>query len=114
MTISRCAFHDRFLVFGLTVLMASALVGCVSVQESGTKVSPPPPPPTASIMFRSAPDNAEVYVDGQFRGTAPVTLHLEAGAHKVELRLDGFETWERELAVVAGNDSRVAATLKPE
>jgi len=114
MAISRSTFHSRFLVFGLAVLMASALAGCVSVKESGTKVSPPPPPPTASIMFRSAPDNAEVYVDGQFRGTAPVTLHLEAGAHKIELRLNGFETWERELVVVAGNDTRVAATLQPE
>jgi hypothetical protein len=95
------------------VLMALSVSACVSVKESDTKVSPPPQP-TASIMFRSAPDNAEVYVDGHFRGTAPVTLHLEAGAHKVELRLDGFETWERELVVVAGNDTRVAATLKPE
>ena len=60
------------------------------------------------------PDNAEVYVNGEFRGTAPLNLHLAAGTHKVELRLEGYQVWERELTVVAGNDTRVAATLQPE
>jgi hypothetical protein len=60
------------------------------------------------------PEDAEVFVDGQFRGTTPVTLHLAAGTHKVELRLEGFLVWERELTVVAGNDTRVAATLQQE
>jgi hypothetical protein len=114
MTISRFGFYGRFVAFGLMVLMVSALAGCVSVKESGTEVSAPPPPPTTSVGFHSRPDSAEVYVNGEFRGTAPVTLHLVAGTHKVELRLDGFETWERELVVVAGNDTRVAATLQPE
>jgi hypothetical protein len=66
------------------------------------------------VMFHSKPDNAEVFVDGEFRGSTPVNLHLTAGAHKVELRLEGFQAWERELVVVAGDDTRVAVTLQPE
>lgn len=114
MTASRVGFHHRVFAAGLTLLMASTFTACVSVKESGTKVSAPPPPPTTSVAFHSDPVNAEVYVDGEFRGTAPLNLHLAAGTHKVELRLDGYLIWERELTVVAGNDTRVAATLKPE
>jgi PEGA domain len=114
MTISRFGFHNRGFALGLTLTMALVLTACVSVKESGTKVSAPPPPPTTSVAFHSNPNNAEVYVNGEFRGTAPLSLHLAAGVHKVELRLDGFQIWERELTVVAGNDTRVAATLQPE
>jgi len=98
----------------LSLLLIVIMAGCVSVKESGTKVSAPAPPPTTSVAFHSDPANAEVYVNGEFRGTAPLSLHLAAGTQKVELRLDGFQIWERELTVVAGNDTRVAATLQPE
>jgi hypothetical protein len=100
--------------FVVSLLLVIIMAGCVSVKESGTKVSAPPPPPTTSVAFYSDPVNAEVYVDGEFRGTAPLSLHLAAGAHKVELRLDGYQIWDRELTVVAGNDTRVAATLERE
>jgi hypothetical protein len=98
--------------FVLPLLLAIVMIGCVSVKDSETKVSPPPP--TTSVAFHSSPNNAEVYVNGEFRGTAPLNLHLAAGTHKVELRLEGYQVWERELTVVAGNDTRVAATLQPE
>ena len=113
MRIRRCAFRSRFLAFGLMTLMAFLLAGCVSVKDSGTDVSSPPPVMT-SVMFDANYRNAEIYVDGEFRGTTPVSLHLPAGTHKIEVLLGGFETWERELVVVAGNDTRVAAVLKTE
>ena len=113
MTINQIVSHSRGFAVGLTVLMALALSGCVSVQKT-EKPESAPPPPTTSVAFHSNPNNAEVYVNGEFRGTAPLSLHLAAGVHKVELRLDGFQIWERELTVVAGNDTRVAATLQPE
>ena len=100
--------------FVLPCVLAIVMIGCVSVKESGTKVSAPPPPPTTSVAFHSNPNNAEVYFNGEFRGTAPLSLQLAAGTHKVELRLAGYRVWERELTVVAGNDTRVAATLQPE
>jgi hypothetical protein len=65
-------------------------------------------------MFDANYRSAEVYVDGEFRGTTPVNLHLAPGTHVVEFKLQGHKTWKRELLVVAGNDTRVAATLKPE
>jgi len=113
MTMNQFDSRSRGFAVGLMVLMALALSSCVSVQKT-EKPESAPPLPTTSVAFHSDPANAEVYVNGQFRGTAPLNLHLAAGAHKVELRLDGFQIWERELTVVAGNDTRVAATLQPE
>jgi hypothetical protein len=112
MEVSMTKFQYQRLL--LSLLLIVIMAGCVSVKESGTKVSAPAPPPTTSVAFHSDPQNAEVYVNGEFRGTAPLSLHLAAGANKVELRLEGFQIWERDLVVVAGNDTRVAATLQPE
>ena len=100
-------------VLAFLFLVATVMSGCVSVQKSGNEENQPPPP-SAGVSFNSSPLNAEVYVDGQFRGTAPVTLQLPAGKHAVEFRLAGFTTWSRALVVVAGDDTRVTATLQPE
>jgi hypothetical protein len=98
-------------VLAFLFLAATIMSGCVSVQKSG---KPETPPPSAGVSFNVDPYNAEVYVDGQFRGTAPVTLQLPAGTHEVEFKLAGFTTWSRTLVVVAGDDTRVTATLQPE
>jgi hypothetical protein len=111
MTISRFGFNGR-VVAGLMVVLALSLTACVSVKESGNQ--PPAPPEMSSVMFDADHRYAEVYVNGEFRGTAPVNLHLPAGTHVIEFKLQGYQTWKRELVVVAGNDTRVAATLKPE
>ena len=68
----------------------------------------------SSVMFDADHRYAEVYVNGEFRGTVPVNLHLPAGTHVIEIKLQGFQTWKRELVVIAGDDTRVAATLQPE
>jgi hypothetical protein len=85
---------------------------CVSVQKTG-KDTAPPPPDAASVMFDSRPGSAEVYVNGDFRGTTPISLRLPAGSHDVGMRLRDFESWQRELVVIAGDDTRVSATLRP-
>lgn len=103
----------RFLLPGAIVLSLALInPGCVSVQKTGEKGGPPPP--SASVSFRSEPMDAEVSVNGQFRGTTPLTLNLPTGTHTVEFNLEGYQTWSRELAVVAGSDARVMATLKTQ
>jgi hypothetical protein len=67
-----------------------------------------------TVEFESSPGSAEVYVDGEFRGSTPVRLQLAAGTHRVEIRLPGFQSWSRDLVVVAGDDTRVAARLEQE
>ncbi len=94
------------------ILLLSGSVACISVDESGNVKNPPPPPPSATVALDSRPGMAEVSIDGEFRGTAPVRLDLLAGTHKIEFRLRGYQTWTRDLVVVAGDDTNVVATLE--
>ena len=115
MAVSRRQYLVRKALF-LTVLfllMVLALPACVSVQKTGEK-SASEAPATTRVSFHSNPANGEVSIDGEFRGTASVVLHLSPGNHKIEIKLDGYQTWSRDLTVVAGNDTRVSATLQPE
>ena len=110
--------YESFLrapLFAALLLLIAAVVmsGCVSVQKSGNQDTPSPQG-LAAVSFDSTASRAEVYVDGEFRGTAPVTLQLSAGTHAVAFKLAGFKTWSRELVVVAGDDTRVTATLQRE
>jgi len=103
----------RFLLPGALVLsLVLVNPGCVSVQKTGEKGGPPPP--SASVSLQSEPMDAEVSVNGQFRGTTPLNLNLPTGTHTILFRLEGYQTWSRELVVVAGSDTRVKATLEPQ
>jgi hypothetical protein len=43
------------------------------------------------FRIESTPPGAEVYVDGEFVGTAPIAEHaLAAGKHEIELRKKGL------------------------
>ena len=86
---------------------------CVSVQKTGEEASVSEPQ-VARVQFNSVKDPAEVYVDGQFRGSTPVKLELTAGTHLIEFKLAGYQTWSRELVVVSGDDTRVTAVLLPQ
>jgi len=50
----------------------------------------------------SEPGGAEVVVDGIPRGTAPVTLHLTPGSHRVKLSKSGYFALESAVEVTAG------------
>ena len=113
MTGLRPGSFGRKVMCGL--LMIVGLTGCVSVQKTGQgePAPPPPPPETANVMLDSNLRSVEVYVNGEFRGTTPFNLHLPAGTHTIEFKLQGYQTWKRELVVVGGNDTRVAAKMQP-
>lgn len=61
--------------------------------------------PVGSIRLRVNPEHARVYVDGALVGTAGefggLANHLElpAGAHELELRADGYQTWSGQVTV---------------
>ena len=97
----------------LLALQVLTLPACVSVRKTG-ETAPEPAAQFAMVQFNSVMDPAEVFIDGQFRGSTPVALKLAAGTHTVEYRLAGYETWTRELVVVAGDDTRVTAVLLPQ
>lgn len=75
--------------------------------------SPSAPEQTAEVSITSSVENADVYVDGNFVGNAPLpNYRLPAGTHTIEVRAKGYETWSRQLSVAANATSRVVAQLQ--
>jgi hypothetical protein len=68
---------------------------------------------TGKIAVQSTPAGAEVLVDGQPAGTAPLELDLPAGEHVIVLRLAGYADDERRVVVEAGAAAAVAVDLSP-
>lgn len=66
-----------------------------------------PVPAWASVTVTTEPAGAEVFVDGQSRGTAPARLELDAGSHRVELRQAGFKPWVTDVQVVANEPQEI-------
>ena len=115
MTSNRIGFRSIAIAAGMVLIVLLGSTGCVSVQKTGQGDSvPPPPPEMASVRLESDQRDAEVYINGEFRGTAPFSLSLPAGTHTIEFKLKGFQTWKRELVVVGGSDTRVAARMQQE
>jgi hypothetical protein len=66
-----------------------------------------------SIHIVSNPAGAEIWVDGNdLGGVTPATVNnVEAGSHAVKLTLNGYQDWNGNVDVVAGQTAEVNATL---
>jgi PEGA domain len=68
----------------------------------------------SSVDVKSSPDGAEITIDDKYMGSTPSTLKLVPGDHKIKLEKSGFKVWERTLAVGAGGNANINATLDKE
>jgi hypothetical protein len=68
----------------------------------------------SSVDVKSSPDGAEITIDDKYMGSTPSTLRLAPGDHKIRLEKSGFKVWERTLAVGAGGNANINATLDKE
>ena len=66
------------------------------------------------IFVASAPDGADVLVDGNFVGNTPANLKLPAGRHTVTVAANGYQQWSKELSILVGSESRLNATLQKQ
>lgn len=96
----------------LALIAVSLLVCLVAFAQDGA--APAPREPKVDVHFLSKPDNADLYVDGKFVGSTDVLLRLAPGVHSVEIKLDDYEPWRRELTVQPQSPTRVAARLKSQ
>jgi PEGA domain-containing protein len=66
----------------------------------------------SSVTIKSAPDGAEIPIDGKFAGSAPSTLRLKFGEHRISIKQAGYVLWERTMTLSAGENITVNATLE--
>lgn len=85
-------------------------------QQQSTVVVPgqqqPEKESTGTVIVSANVDGAEVNVDGVFVGNAPANLKLKEGIHIIEVKKDGYQTFKRELRVLANSEVALRATLE--
>lgn len=58
-------------------------------------------PGWGTVTVTSEPAGAQLLVNGEPRGATPLTAEIMAGAHPLELRLEGFKPWATDIQVKA-------------
>jgi hypothetical protein len=67
-----------------------------------------------SFYIDSTPQGADVYVDGNYQGSSPVTVGaMSVGAHQIELHLAGYEVLQTTENVAAGQGTVVNLAMVP-
>ena len=64
------------------------------------------------ITVSSAPDGADIMVDGGFAGNTPSTIRLAAGEHKLVVTKKGFQSWERPISAGLGGQITINVALE--
>ncbi len=65
-----------------------------------------------SIVIKSEPTNAKIYLDGDYKSTTPVTLtDLKPGEYTVAIKLDEHETWENSVKVEPEKETVITGVL---
>ena len=66
----------------------------------------------STIVVKSAPEGAEISIDGKFVGSTPSTLRLTPGEHNIVIEKSGFKSWQRSMTVNTSGSITVDATLE--
>jgi hypothetical protein len=86
------------------IIFSVVLAGCESTpvlrNQSGT------------VRVISSPPGAEVYLNGEYRGTTPATITaIQAGNYSLEVRATGYDRWTSPVIVKPGSLANVSAIL---
>jgi hypothetical protein len=101
----------------------------VKPEEASVAVAPPkavPPEPSltaasltspgkpvpGTVILSATPENAEVSVDGNFVGNAPVNLKLTPGKHTIVVSAKDYQGFTRDITVMPDSEVRLTANLE--
>ncbi|HEX2330174.1 MAG TPA: PEGA domain-containing protein [Candidatus Angelobacter sp.] len=89
------------------------------IAVSPPKAVPPEPSLTAppntgkgTVILTATPEDADVSVDGDFVGNAPVSLKLTPGKHTISVAAKGYRAFNRELKVLEDSEVRLTVNLE--
>lgn len=71
-------------------------------------------PVTNQVRVIAQPADAELYVDGEYKGLANQTIELIAAAQRIEIRRDGYVPYSTNFVSRPGLDQEIRVTLKTE
>ncbi|WP_169302025.1 PEGA domain-containing protein [Thermococcus gammatolerans] len=67
-----------------------------------------------TLTFKSTPSGASVYLNGDYKGTTPLTLSLLPGNYSVRFSKNGYYDYTTKVAISAGEKKTITAVLTPE
>ena len=68
-----------------------------------------------TLSVSSTPSNANIYLDGSYKGTAPRTIGgISQGAHTLEITLPGYQEWSNTVQIHSNQVTYVTATLSTD
>src|SRR5579884_142022 len=73
-----------------------------------------PPAATGKVHLSTTPAGAEIVINGELKGTAPLTLDLPAGSHELVAKMKGHHPLEATITVAAGETVPVDLKLTEE
>jgi hypothetical protein len=79
---------------------------------TAASLTAPGEPALGTIMLSATPENADVSVDGNFVGNAPVNLKLTPGKHTIVVSAKGYQGLTREITVMPDSEVRLTANLE--
>lgn len=88
----------------------------VAVVSAGSTAQAPARVPVqdtvGTVSVTSDPSGADIYADDSFVGKTPTTFKLIPGKHFIRVFAKDYKNWSQEVAVEAGAESRLTATLE--
>lgn len=69
--------------------------------------------PTGLLVATSAPDGAQVWVDGVLKSATNTTISLPPGKYSIELKRDGYYSWQKNITIKKEEVIRTEAILFP-
>ena len=69
---------------------------------------------TGSLSINTNPAGADVYINGVFKGSSPLTLNLNPGVYSLEIRKNGYKNNASTFKILRGDTKRFNIFLVPE
>ena len=105
-------------LFPLVLLAALLLAACSPTTSAPAHTLPANAPEPAhatgknvQLIIDPEPTGAQVNVDGRVVGTAPLTVTLAPGQHRIEVSARGYETYSETISLEAGREATYAPEL---
>ncbi len=100
----------RKMVLLILILLLVISSGCTTSSNTQTTDETT----TGSLTISSSPPGSEIYLDGVYRGTTPLTISdVPEGFHTLELQCHGYSSWSTSVEINGGTELSMNATLAP-
>lgn len=98
-----------YIGYGLMAVLVLSMAGLLALQALGWSIDPRTGTITQNglVFVNSQPVAADIFLNGQNKGTGDQRLVLPAGNYNLELRAEGYRPWQRQFFLEGGHIERL-------